>query len=123
MVVRVNVEPALLVWARERARLDQERLLTKFPKLTEWEVGDSRPTLKQLEKYAEATHIALGFLLLQRPPTEAFPSRTFGPAATGLSLAQAPTYSTPSTPVSNDRSGTATSPDPTARTASRSSAP
>ena len=75
MVVRVNVEPALLVWARERARLDQERLLTKFPKLTEWEVGDSRPTLKQLEKYAEATHIALGFLL--RPPTEAIPIPDF----------------------------------------------
>ena len=77
VVVRVNVEPALLVWARERARLDQERLLTKFPKLTEWEVGDSRPTLKQLEKYAEATHIALGFLLLQRPPTEAIPIPDF----------------------------------------------
>ena len=74
MVVRVEVEPALLVWARERARLDHEHLLTKFPKLTEWEVGDSQPTLKQLEKYAEATHTALGFLPLQRPPAEAIPN-------------------------------------------------
>ena len=77
MVVRVDVEPALLVWARERARLDHEHLLTKVPKLTEWEVGDSQPTLKQLEKYAEATHTALGFLLLQQPPAEAIPIPDF----------------------------------------------
>lgn len=77
MVVRVEVEPALLVWARERARLDHEHLLAKFPKLGEWEIGESQPTIKQLEKYAEATHTPLGFLLLERPPTEDVPIPDF----------------------------------------------
>ena len=77
MVVRVEVKPALLAWARERARLDHEHLLTKFPKLSEWEIGESQPTIKQLEKYAEATHTSLGFLLLQRPPTEGVPIPDF----------------------------------------------
>jgi Zn-dependent peptidase ImmA (M78 family) len=77
MVVRVEVKPALLLWARERARLDHEHLLTKFPKLSEWEIGRSQPTIKQLEKYAEATHTSLGFLLLPRPPPEGVPIPDF----------------------------------------------
>ncbi len=67
----------LHAWARERARLDHDHLLTKFPKLFEWELGVSQPTVKQLEKYAEATHTSLGFLLLPRPPTEGAPIPDF----------------------------------------------
>lgn len=67
VIVRVEVEPALLAWARERARIDHERLVTKFPKLPVREAGDLQPTIKQLENYAEATHTSLGFLLLDQP--------------------------------------------------------
>ncbi len=77
MVVRVDVEPELLVWARDRARADHEQLVTKFPKLPEWEAGETRPTLKQLEDYAQSTHTSLGMLLLREPPDEPMPIPDF----------------------------------------------
>jgi Zn-dependent peptidase ImmA (M78 family) len=73
MVVRVEVEPELFTWARDRARVDFDQLVSRFPKLLEWEARESQPTLKQLEKYAQATHTSLGFLLLPVPPAEPVP--------------------------------------------------
>jgi Zn-dependent peptidase ImmA (M78 family) len=77
MVVRVDVEPALLAWARDRARIDHDQLVAKFPKLPDWETGELQPTVKQLEDYAHATHTSLGFLLLHRPPVDVVPIPDF----------------------------------------------
>jgi len=71
--VRVDVNPDLLVWARERARLEPRDLERRFPKLQAWEGGTLAPTLKQLEGYAQATHAPIGYLLLQEPPDEQIP--------------------------------------------------
>ena len=73
MPLRANVNPALLVWARERAHLEVEDLIARFPKLPEWELGDRQPTFKQLEGFARATHAPIGFLLLAAPPEEPLP--------------------------------------------------
>lgn len=51
-MLRVSLNPELLLWARERAGIDQAALVTRFKKLPEWEDGRLRPTLKQLENYA-----------------------------------------------------------------------
>ena len=77
MAIRVDVEPALLAWARDRARIERGSLIAKFPKLPEWESRDLQPTIKQLEDYAQATHTSLGFLLLQQPPVDVVPIPDF----------------------------------------------
>jgi Zn-dependent peptidase ImmA (M78 family)/transcriptional regulator with XRE-family HTH domain len=77
---RVAVRPELLRWARDRAGRSVESLQKKFPKLPQWESGESAPTLKQLEKYARTTYAPVGYLFLDEPPDEQIPipdRRTF----------------------------------------------
>jgi Zn-dependent peptidase ImmA (M78 family) len=75
--MRVDVKPELLRWARERSRLDSDVLADRFPKLEEWESGQLRPTLKQLETFAKATHVPVGYLFLPKPPVEHIPIPDF----------------------------------------------
>jgi Zn-dependent peptidase ImmA (M78 family) len=76
-MTRVAVEPALLRWARERAMLDVAQLAKRFPKLPQWERGETQPTLRQLEAFARATHAPIGYLFLPRPPVERVPIPDF----------------------------------------------
>jgi Zn-dependent peptidase ImmA (M78 family) len=73
VALRVDVNPDLLVWARERGGVDIDELGHRFPHLYEWELGRLSPTLKQLESFARATHTPIGYLLLDRPPEEQLP--------------------------------------------------
>ena len=81
-MLRVDVRPQLLRWARERAGLPVAELLQRFPKYLQWESGETRPTYNQLRNFAKATHTALGFLLLAEPPNEPFPIPDFRTAGT-----------------------------------------
>jgi len=76
-MTRVAVNPALLRWARERSALAQEELAIKFKKLPEWEGGETHPTLKQLEAFARAVHVPVGYLFLSEPPEEPIPIPDF----------------------------------------------
>jgi Zn-dependent peptidase ImmA (M78 family)/transcriptional regulator with XRE-family HTH domain len=76
-ILRVEVKPALLRWARDRAGLDPEELAHRFPRFAEWEHEAVRPTLKQLEQFANATHTPIGFLFLPEPPVERVPIPDF----------------------------------------------
>lgn len=76
-MTRVEVKPELLRWARERARLSFDHLEAKFPNLDKWESGDLKPTLKQVESYAKATHAPVGYLFLPEPPAEPLPIPDF----------------------------------------------
>ncbi len=76
-MIRVEIKPELLSWARERAGYDLDALAQRFPKLTAWEQGTTKPTLKQIEKFATATHTPIGFLFLQEPPVEHIPIPDF----------------------------------------------
>jgi Zn-dependent peptidase ImmA (M78 family) len=67
----------MLVWARERADRSVESLRRGFPKLADWESGAAQPTLKQLEGFAKAVHVPVGFLFLQQPPEEPVPIPDF----------------------------------------------
>lgn len=83
-MTRVPVQPALFTWARQRARLDEAELAARFPRLTEWEAGETHPTLRQLEQYAQATHAPLGYFFLPAPPQEAVPIPDFRTMGHGM---------------------------------------
>ena len=76
-MIRVDVKPEMLRWARERAGLDQNDLARKFQRLDEWETGTAQPTLKQLEAFARAVHVPTGYLFLGSPPHEPVPIPDF----------------------------------------------
>ena len=70
MNTRVSVKPELIRWARERARLNPEKLTKAFSKFPEWEAGTCQPTLKELGQFAKKVHVSIGSLLLSEPPRE-----------------------------------------------------
>lgn len=72
-MLRVDVSADMLQWAQSRAGLAPGALATRIPQLPDWDAGTTRPTLKQLERFAKATHTPLGFLFLPAPPVENFP--------------------------------------------------
>ena len=49
----------------------------KFEKLPEWESGETQPTLKQMEAFARAVHVPVGYLFLSQPPEEPVPIPDF----------------------------------------------
>jgi IrrE N-terminal-like domain len=75
--MRVDVKPAMLRWARERAGLEPDALAHRFPKLADWEREEIQPTLKQLEDFAKATRAPIGYLFLTEPPVELVPIPDF----------------------------------------------
>ena len=74
---RVTVSPELLRWASERSKLEATELMERFPMLTKWEAGEVSPTLKQLEAFAHAVHVPIGYLFLPTPPDERLPIPDF----------------------------------------------
>src|SRR6266436_2484069 len=75
--MRVEVRPKLLRWARKRAGFELGELAQRFPQLPAWERSETRPTLKQIERFAKATYTPVGFLFLQEPPIERIPIPDF----------------------------------------------
>lgn len=75
--MRVDIKSEMLTSARERAGLEAADLTHRFPKLAAWEEGTARPTLKQVEDFAKATHTPVGFLFLEEPPVEKIPIPDF----------------------------------------------
>jgi len=75
--MRVEVKPELLRWAHKRSGLELDALVHRFPKFTQWVKDEARPTLKQLEKFARATHTPVGYFFLPEPPALRVPIPDF----------------------------------------------
>jgi Zn-dependent peptidase ImmA (M78 family) len=58
--------------------------------LGEWTRGEVKPTLKQLEAFARATHAPVGFLFLSEPPVEKLPIPDFRTLGQGRHLRLSP---------------------------------
>ena len=72
-----KINPDIMVWARERARLSVPVLASRMnvteEKLGAWERGEQPPTFKQAQRFASRTHIPFGYLYLKQPPEELLP--------------------------------------------------
>ncbi len=71
--MRVEVKTEILQWACDRAGFDHDALSKKFPRLSAWESGEEKPTLRQLENFAKTVHAPIGFFFLSEPPIERVP--------------------------------------------------
>lgn len=69
MITRVDVTPSVLRWALARAGIDEDVAAHKH----RWFAGQRKPTFKQLEAFANATHVPTAMLLLKEPPHETLP--------------------------------------------------
>jgi Zn-dependent peptidase ImmA (M78 family) len=71
-MAKVTIKPDVLQWALVRSG-DSAALEQKFPKLSDWLAGRAAPSLKQVEKFARAARVPVGFLFLNAPPEEHLP--------------------------------------------------
>ena len=56
-----------------RAGVSVQDMLQRFPRLGQWESGELRPTLNQVEKFAATVNVPVGYLFLPEPPDEPLP--------------------------------------------------
>ena len=78
--LQITLQPAVLKWARERARIDAEQLAEKMQvkpeRVLAWE-RDGRISIAQADRLAQRTHTALGLLYLTEPPKDLLPIPDF----------------------------------------------
>ena len=72
-MIRVDVKPELLHWACRRAGFDAQELAERIPQLPSWQRGQTKPTLKQIERFAKVVHTPVGYFFMQEPPVERLP--------------------------------------------------
>lgn len=77
MKTEVNIKPEILQWAVERAGLTLDDIAKSFPMVSEWFLGEKKPTVKQLEDFSHRVHIPFGYLFLPEPIVETLPLTFF----------------------------------------------
>ncbi|MDZ4780929.1 MAG: ImmA/IrrE family metallo-endopeptidase [Planctomycetia bacterium] len=73
----ISINPELIRWAVARSGRSAATLACTLPKIAEWELGLTQPTLSQLEKLAKKTWTPLGYFFLPEPPEERLPVTDF----------------------------------------------
>jgi len=76
-MTRAPVNPQMVSWARQRVGLERDDLVKQFKKLPQWETGEMKPTLKQLEDFARRVHVPVGYFFLDESPQEEIPIPDF----------------------------------------------
>ena len=77
---KISLQPSVLQWARERARVSRDELARKMQvnidRVVEWEETGSI-SVAQADRLAERTHTPLGLLYLSKPPEDKLPIPDF----------------------------------------------
>jgi Zn-dependent peptidase ImmA (M78 family) len=76
-MTRVAINPEILHWACDRSGVPVDALIHLFPKFEQWESGEAKPTLRQLEALAKKTLTPLGYFFLDQPPEDRLPIPDF----------------------------------------------
>jgi Zn-dependent peptidase ImmA (M78 family) len=71
--MRVSIAHRLWSWACDRSGHSLADLGQRFPRLPQWMSGNAKPTYKQVQAFAAATHTPVGVLFLDEPPVERLP--------------------------------------------------
>ena len=79
--LQITLQPEVLRWARERAKLQPEELAKKMgvkrpERVLKWE-DDGVISVAQVDKLAKCTYTPLGFLYSKEPPDERLPIADF----------------------------------------------
>lgn len=81
MADKAEINPNVLKWARETARMSEETAAAKVnvavEKLQEWESGSKFPTIRQAQTLAKAYKRPFALLFLAEPPRDFQPQRDF----------------------------------------------
>lgn len=75
--VLAEVNPAILRWARETAGLEVRQVARRFGNVEEWEHGQAKPTVRQLETLSDLYKRPLATFFLPEPPVEPPPPTDF----------------------------------------------
>lgn len=67
----------MLRWAIQRAGSNEEQAVKAVPALEGWLSGEKKPTVIQLQQFADRFHVPFGYLFLQEMPKENIPIPMF----------------------------------------------
>ena len=67
----------MLRWAIQRAGSNEEEAIKAVPALQGWLSGEKKPTVIQLQQFANRFHVPFGYLFLQEVPEETIPIPMF----------------------------------------------
>lgn len=77
MAEQIPINPAVLVWARQRAGLSIEEAAQKFKRMADWEAGEASPTYPQLELLADTLKVPIAVFFFPEPPDVPSINETF----------------------------------------------
>lgn len=69
----IDVNPAIILWAIDRAGYKLDELVERIPNVLKWISKEKKPTVRQLEDFSRKVYLPFGYLLLPEPPNESLP--------------------------------------------------
>lgn len=69
----IDINPAIIPWAIERAGLEAAVLFERFPNVQKWILGEKKPTVSQLQEFSQKVYLPFGYFFLPEPPVENLP--------------------------------------------------
>lgn len=80
----VTIPKAMYLWAIERAGYNVDEFLQTHPNIALYVNEEKKPTVRQLEDFADSVHVPVAYLMLPTPPVEISPIPMFrGKAGNG----------------------------------------